>query len=462
MLIICFTLKTNVYAETATFYEGEYIDNIYMSKYNPSNDTVYYQTARFFRKSDTNEFAYCIEPLRFFEDNSTYESTLDINSLLPYQKEKIKKIAHFGYQYKNHTDAKWYAITQMMIWRVADLQGDFYFTDTLNGNRIEPYQEEMNEIEYLISQYDILPVNEDYVYEMLDDSDMAITSGTLVNYYTCDSDKVLIRSGRIIVKHREEGYYEYELIRKEDFNNPTIFYQSNNSQTLIKTGDLPDKKAILKVAVHRSKITIHKQDEETEDTPQGDASLDGAIFGLYDELEDTLIQKVEITNNEISIEGIEAGPYYIQEISPGEGYLLNEEKYSFTIDNKNYNIDITSNNKVIKKNIKIVKKYGEENNLQAEPNITFEIYNSKNELIDTKTTNENGEIELTLVYGTYSIKQINTTEGYEKIEDYLIEVKDQEDETIEFMDYKVEVPNTYTKEKSFLTKLLEFLLFMLC
>ena len=33
---------------------------------------------------------------------------------------------------------------------------------------------------------------------------------------------------------------------------------------------------------------------------------------------------------------------------------------------------------------------------------------------------------------------------------------------VEFIDYKVEVPNTYTKEKSFLTKLLEFLLFVLC
>ena len=72
--------------------------------------------ARFFRKSDTGEAAYCIEPFTFFNENSTYESTLNPYNLSQEQKMRIERIAHFGYGYKNHTDAKWYAITQMMIW----------------------------------------------------------------------------------------------------------------------------------------------------------------------------------------------------------------------------------------------------------------------------------------------------------------------------------------------------------
>ena len=107
-------------AESATFYEAEYIDNIYMSKYQYSNKTTYYQKARFFRKTGTNEFAYCIEPLNFFNENSTYESTISPSYLSEYQKEMIKRIAYFGYGYKNHTDVKWYAITQLMIWQYAE------------------------------------------------------------------------------------------------------------------------------------------------------------------------------------------------------------------------------------------------------------------------------------------------------------------------------------------------------
>ena len=67
-----------------------------------------------------------------------------------------------------------------------------------------------------------------------------------------------------------------------------------------------------------------------------------------------------------------------------------------------------------------------------------------------------------MVYGTYKFIQINTTDGYEKIDDFLLEVKDNEDETLEFIDYKVIVPNTYTKEKSLLQKFLELLLSILC
>ena len=42
---------------------------------------------------------------------------------------------------------KWYAITQVMIWRTTNPESDIYFTDTLNGNRISSYNDEMAEME---------------------------------------------------------------------------------------------------------------------------------------------------------------------------------------------------------------------------------------------------------------------------------------------------------------------------
>ena len=51
-----------------------------------------------------------------------------------------------------------------MIWQAADQSGDYYFTNGLNGNRINPYQNEIDEINYLINQYEILPsiTNQNY------------------------------------------------------------------------------------------------------------------------------------------------------------------------------------------------------------------------------------------------------------------------------------------------------------
>ena len=38
-----FIVGNDVYAEDYKFYEAEYIDNIYMNKYDYSSNTIYYQ-----------------------------------------------------------------------------------------------------------------------------------------------------------------------------------------------------------------------------------------------------------------------------------------------------------------------------------------------------------------------------------------------------------------------------------
>ena len=65
--------------------------------------------------------------------------------------QRVTDLVAFGYLYKDHIDDKWYAITQMMIWETVDKNNSFYFTDTLNGNKVDIYNEEKAEIERLIS-----------------------------------------------------------------------------------------------------------------------------------------------------------------------------------------------------------------------------------------------------------------------------------------------------------------------
>ena len=452
---------TKVNAEEATFYEGEFIDDIYMSKYEYSSNTIYYQKSRVFRKLDTNEFVYCVEPFNFYVDGSIYETNDHVNYLSDNQIERIKKIAHFGYNYGNHTDIKWYAITQMMIWKEAGSSlGDFYFTDTLNGNRIEPFNSEIEEIESLILYYDINPISSDTVYKLMEDKSMAIVVNKDIEKYHIDSNNVSIKNGNIEIKNLKEGYYEFTLTRDESENNPIIFYQSPNSQTLMSFGGINNKSIVLKVEVEKGNITIHKTDEETGNTPQGEAELNGAVYGLYKGRR--LIKEITIENNEATITNPDYGNYTIQEITPGKGYTLDEEKYPVTIDFNNIHIDLELTNKVIKKNIKIIKKFEEDNNLLGEENVEFEIYNNKNELINTIKTNELGETEIILPYGTYLIKQINTKNGYQKVDDFNITIDNEEEETIELIDYKIPVPDTYSKKKNILLLLIECLIQLLC
>ena len=452
-----FNIK-NVHAE---FYGAEFIDNIYMSKYEYSTGTTYYQKAKMMRNS-YNEPVYCIDPFSLFDEGANYTRNDNINNMDPYTIDKIKKIAHFGYGYGNHTDPVWYAATQMLIWREANSNiGRFYFTDTLNGNEITILENEMNEIQKLVSYYNLNLFN-DNVYEVLENSSLGIYTGEIINYYTTDSENIKIRNNTVEVWRLKEGYHEIKFARHENINNrPGYMYSAPNCQSLLERGDLDDKEVILKIQVYKSKITVTKLDKDTNTTsPQGEASLDGAVYGIYNKSNNKKVKELTITNNQATLEGLSGGAYYIKEITPGIGYELNEEQYDFILNTSNYIVNIDLNNKVIEKKIIINKQYGEINNLSPESDIVFDIYNSNNEIIKTIVTNEEGKAEVILPYGKYKIVQANTTPGYNKNNPIDINIEDKEEKTIELVDYKIEVPNT-SSESNIILLLINILLVIL-
>ena len=464
MTLLCTILFSvlNVHAETTSFFEAEYIRGIYESKYMYSNNTIYYQTARFFRKSDTHMFAYCIEPFTFFNEGSTYESTITPNNLTNEQKDRISKIAHFGFYYKNHTDDYWYAVTQMMIWQVADTtNGETYFTDRLNGNRVNIYQDEMNEINNLVNNYNTLPETNNKTYIFKEGEEIKLSGGNIISNYKSNDERVKIEGNNIVIEDLKEGDYSFTLERNDlNFNRPTIFYQSNNSQNIMESGDIEPIKSTFNIKVIKTEINIDKIDSDTKSIiPSGDASLDGAVYTLYDSNMNE-IKDLTIENNTANIKDLDLGTYYIKEKTPGTGYNLDEEIHEIVLDENNTKKDLVLENKVIKKNITIKKLYGDSNNLSSEKNIDFEIYNSRNELIKTISTDEKGEVTITLPYGEYKLVQLNTTNGYQKLEPFIIKVTNNEDETIELKDYRIPVPNTHTN--SYLLLYIFRLLLLIC
>lgn len=107
------------------------------------------------------------------------------------------------------------------------------------------------------------------------------------------------------------------------------------------------------------RIEVVKKDNETGHA-QGDASLAGAEYGLYkgDEL-----QAVYTTdaNGEFVSDYFVCGPdWTLRELSPSEGYLLDETVYEIPADAENFTIELNSlsmgvTEQVIKGNIRLVK-----------------------------------------------------------------------------------------------------------
>lgn len=444
-IIIVLICSTNVNAST-TFYEGEYIDNIYMNKQKAGSSTIYYQKARFFRQTGTNRFAYCIDPFVFFQDGSIYEETITPSNLTASQKEQISLIAYFGYGYKNHTDTKWYAITQFMIWQAADQTGNFYFTDGLNGPRITAYTNEMNEINNLINNYKKQTSLNNKTYTLLEGESLSVTdTNNVLSNYKSSNPNFIISGNKLTSSSLTEGVYQIDLIREENYHNaPLLFYQSANSQALMQTGNLSNKQEHLQVEVIKTEIEITKIDKDTQSiTPSGEGVLIGAEYGLYNE-QDELIQTIVINEDSTGkVENIPFGKYYLKETKAPTGYQLSNEKHEIEITKENSKLKLTLENEIIKKKIIIYKTY-DENERIPEANISFAIYDNKNNKVATITTDENGKAEITLPYGEYKIVQENTTEGYHKVEDILLTVENTEEEIITLTDYKIAVPETST------------------
>ena len=127
-------IKINAYDITDTFYYDTKVENMYITKV---KGDISKNGAPFLLHRSNGDLVYCIEPFLYL-DNGTYYGYNGYNELFNLSEDVINKmnlIAHYGYGYNNHTDLKWYGITQYLIWNELELD-DLYFTDSYYGNRI--------------------------------------------------------------------------------------------------------------------------------------------------------------------------------------------------------------------------------------------------------------------------------------------------------------------------------------
>ena len=176
-----------------------------------------------------------------------------------------------------------------------------------------------------------------------------------------------------------------------------------------------------------------KSDVETG-TEQGDASLAGAVYGIYkgEELIDTYATD---NNGQFTTEYYVCGDdWTIREISPSEGYLLDPTIHKVGAEPELYTVEYNStandvNEQVIKGNIAIIKHTddGETQIETPEVGATFEVYlksagsfeNAKETERDVLTCDENGFAQTKdMPYGIYTVHQTSGWDGRELMKDF--------------------------------------------
>ncbi len=185
---------------------------------------------------------------------------------------------------------------------------------------------------------------------------------------------------------------------------------------------------------------VTKKDSETV-SAQGNASLAGAVYGLYCGDERVATYTTDENGHFITDEFM-CGNYTLQELSPSEGYLLNDEIYTLGTEPGNYvfetnsvSLDVTED--VKKGKISIIKHSDDDKNVveNLEMGAEFEIFlksagsfeNAKNSEKDYLITDENGFAESKFMpYGIYTVRQTKTVNDAAFVADFDVFISEHE------------------------------------
>lgn len=273
-LIILLTLNTNVYSADTEYMLKKYdvVPNVYVTKIN-SEHKIYDYMYIIARNSDKKP-VYCIEPGVHIKDSAIYKSESLNNGINNYlTKEELKKIetiAYYGYGYKdenvNHTDKKWYAVTQSLIWKVAPNNHQIYFTNYLQGPKVDKYPNEVTELKNLINNHNKRPdLNNEYTINLNESLNL---SDSLLKEYSISKSNNNIEldknNNTLNLKGLKKGTTNITLTKTFDYyDEPSSIYLGGNSQKLFNIGNPDPINIEIKINITGSKIKVNKIDKET-------------------------------------------------------------------------------------------------------------------------------------------------------------------------------------------------------
>lgn len=234
-------------------------------------------------------------------------------------------------------------------------------------------------------------------------------------------------------------------------------YYLNPGNTTVGQSAAGDASLNLSLANVRTtgSITITKEDSETGAIAQGDATLSGAVYGLYARSNivhpdghtgilytaGSLVATFPPTdaNRQARLDKLYLGNYYVKEITPSTGYLLDTKEYDVAVTYEGQDVPnvvrtSTVTEDVIKGNIRLVKHLQEKDPSAASrpqvPEVGAEfdiILKSSGVIYAHIITDADGFAQANMLpYGNYIVRQTKGKEGYSFITDFEVFIRAHE------------------------------------
>lgn len=250
-----------------------------------------------------------------------------------------------------------------------------------------------------------------------------VTGNGIDRIYTTDKD------GNIPIKNLVAGEY---IITEVD--TPNKYVQPQTQVVYVKPAETTavDFSNILK----KFNINITKSDEETGSNPQGDATLDGAEYDIYDS-QGNLVDHMKADGQTATSKLLILGTYKLYEVVPPKGYTLNTQPITVTGDFEGQTVEIgradtAITDRVIKGQVAVTKFADKPLTGDSEDGgvklplegieFTLTLKSTGEEACKITTDADGYAITPLLPYGIYRIEETIGAEGYRKIEPFDIRI----------------------------------------
>ena len=421
-----FLSKLNVSAATMGF---SYPKGIYFERtgsHYVSNGVPFYTI--------DGKITYCVEP-GVEVTTYNYHSVNFDSANLPYSRstfQTLQLIGHYGYEYPGHQTDKYRVATQVLIWEHTSNDPIKLTTERYGEGQPVSVDAEKNEIMRLVNSHYNRPsfngvtktgyLNQEFFIED--------TSGVLSTFEIEDKggNEARIEGNKLYITPKVINSSSITLRKKFYDNGTTLLWRGDDgSQVLgsLRAGD--PVYTTINLNTLGAKLTVEKVDKDTGlAIARGDATLKGAVYGLYDEFGLLVTKLTTDENGRVTSDYLsKIGKFKLKELTPSKGYELDPTVYEIEITADDINPKVKVYENIVERDLQIFKAYATDKTgfLTGEPNITFDIYlKSSNKLVASITTDKDGYAETKLVYGTYIVKQRNATSGFEKVKDFEITI----------------------------------------
>ena len=187
-------------------------------------------------------------------------------------------------------------------------------------------------------------------------------------------------------------------------------------------------------------LKLKKKDSQTGSTPQGNASLAGAVYQVsYQKGGQTVTEELtsDSSGNLGTLEGLPLGTVTVKELTAPEGYRLDTEVHTYTVDGSQlvgdtYTLEVDDLAEDVQRGGLTIQKLDSETGITPQGDaslegISFEIVNnSRNPVVVNGSTAQPGQVvmtittnvagvastgESTLPYGDYTVREISTNDS---------------------------------------------------